>query len=242
MTKESTVLIFGYNKYAKEIANSVRKSYQNVVFYTKNIDDSLEVDNGDIVKTFDFTDDWEELEKDINIEESLVFCTMSDEAENVFLTISLRAHFETLLIVALATNRESEHKLKMAGANKVIPIVETTADIITNMIEKPISNKVLHDILYSDNALKVAQIEVENAEIFNGEFPADIDWSRYRGILVLSIMHKDLSTEFIYSSKAKRKPLENGDILIVVGYEPDIKEFENLIGSRKYVSWSNWRW
>jgi len=242
MTKESSVLIFGYNKYAKEIANSVRINYKNIIFYTKKIDDSIEKDENDNIQIFDFTDDWEDLEKSIDIENSLVFCTMSDEAENVFLTISLRAHFENLLIVALATNRESEHKLKMAGANKIIPIVETTADIITNMIEKPISNKVLHDILYSDYALKVAQIEVENAEVFNGEFPADIDWSRYRGILVLSVMHQDLSTEFIYSSKAKRKSLANGDILIVVGYEPDIIEFEKLIGSRKYVSWSNWSW
>jgi len=242
MTKESSVLIFGYNKFAKEIANSVRKSYKNIIFYTKVIDDSVDINEKDDIRIFDFTDDWEDLEKSIDIKNSLAFCTMNSEAENVFLTISLRAHFEDLLIVALATNRESEHKLKMAGANKIVPIVETTADIITNMIEKPISNKVLHDILYSDNALKVAQIEVENAEIFDGEFPADIDWSRYRGILVLSIMHQDLSTEFIYSSKAKRNSLQNGDILIVVGYEVDIKEFEQLIGSRKYVSWSNWSW
>jgi len=238
--KKSTALIFGYNKFGQEIANSVNNTYAHVVYYTKVIDDQLEIDNEVDIKIFDLTDDWGELEDSIEIESSIAFCVMSDEAENIFLTISLRAHFKDLIIVAIATNNESVHKLKMAGANKVIPIIETTADIITNMIEKPISNKVLHDVLYADNSLKIAQIEVKNAEIFGSEFPADIDWSRYRGILVLSIMHKDLSAEFIYSSKAKRRPLENGDILIVVGYRADIEEFEKEIGGIKHANWSDW--
>jgi len=238
--KKSSALIFGYNKFGQEIANSVNKSYENVIYFTKVIDDKIDVEDDINIQIFDLTDDWSDLEKSIDIKSSIAFCVMSDEAENIFLTISLRAHFKDLIIVAIATNKESVHKLKMAGATKVIPIIETTADIITNILKKPISNKVLHDILYADSSLKIAQIEVKNAEIFNGEFPADIDWSRYRGIIVLSIMHKDLSSEFIYSSKARKRPLSNGDILIVVGYEADLLEFEKKIGSRKYVSWSDW--
>jgi K+/H+ antiporter YhaU regulatory subunit KhtT len=108
------------------------------------------------------------------------------------------------------------------------------------MLHKPLSSRVLHDILYTEGSLKIAQIEVQNEEIFNEKYISDIDWSRFEGIIVLSIMHKDLSTDFIYSSKAKRSKLKNGDMLIIVGYEADIEIFEKQVGGRVYVNWSDW--
>jgi len=163
-------------------------------------------------------------------------------AENIFLTISLRANFKDLTIIALASNKESANKLKMAGASKVIPLVETTSDIITNMLEKPISNKILHSILYEESDLKIAQIKIDKESHFKDEQLTSIDWTRYNGIIVLSVMHKDMKSEFIYSSKAKHHIIEEGDILVVVGYEADIAEFENKIGSKRYVNWSHWSW
>ena len=236
--KETTALIFGFNKFALEIARNVSSEYKNVLVFSLDEEDEKSEDYD--VKHFDLSDDWEDLKHDINIEDSLAFCALEDDAENIFLTISLRSNFDDLTIIAIAEDQESVNKLNMAGANKVIPIVQTTADIITNMMEKPISTKVLHGILYEESDLKIAQIKVEKADYFEGKFPADIEWSRYRGIIVLSIMHEDMSTEFIYSSKAKHNPIQDGDIFIVVGYEADIVEFEKLIGSRCNVGWGNW--
>lgn len=236
--KDSTALIFGFNNFALEIAKNVTSKYKNVRIFSL---DNADIKNQDYnVTHFDLSEDWGELANEINIKDSLAFCVLQNEAENMFLTISLRSNFSDLTIIAIAKNQESVSKLSMAGANKVIPIVQTTADIISNMMAKPISTKVLHSILYEESNLKIAQIKVENANYFKGEFPADIDWSRYRGIVVLSIMHEDMSSEFIYSSKAKHNPIVDGDIFIVVGYEVDIVEFEKLIGSRCNVGWSHW--
>ncbi len=239
MKSHMTALIFGYTKYGIEIANSVSKDYR-IKFYTLESELSYDEEFGYDIEPFDLSDDWIDLDQEINIKTSIVFCVLDDEAENIFLTISLRAHFKELVIVAIAKNKESAHKLKMAGANKVIPIEETTAEIISDMIHKPIFNQVLNDILYSESDLKIAQIEVENVEIFDDEYLMDIDWTRYKGIMVLSIMHPDFTAEYIYSSKSKRTKLQNGDMIIVVGYEADIAEFEKIVGSRKYVNWSDW--
>ena len=241
--KFSNALIFGQNRYAIEIAKNLKENYADILFFIK--DDtkiSKELENYKVLK-FDLSDDWSDFEIDrfdIDINSSIVFCVLDDEAENIFLTISIRSHFKDIPIISVSKNQESVYKLKMAGANKVIPIVETTADMISSLVENPISSKVLESFLYDESNLKVVQIEVENAEIFDGKFPADIDWSRYRGIIVLAVMHKDLSSEFIYSSKAKHKTLKNGDMLVVVGYEDDIKEFEKTVGRRTYVDWSYW--
>lgn len=238
--KDITALVFGFNNYASEIIDNVVKKYKNVYIYSL---DSKDIDNQKYkIKNFDLSDEWNSVADIIDNHDCIAFCVLEDDAQNIFLTISLRASFKELMIVALATNKESSNKLEMAGANKVIPIVKTTADIIANIITKPIATKVLHSILYEESDLKIAQILVEKADDFHGEFPADIEWSRYNGIIVLYIMHADMSREFIYSSKAKHNSLVNGDILIVTGYEQDIKEFEKLIGSRKYVNWGNWGW
>jgi Trk K+ transport system NAD-binding subunit len=239
--KKSAALIFGYNQFAFEIANSLEETYKDVILYTKEEEDLKENIKYNL-ELFDLSDDWGNLDKDIEIKNSIAFCTLEQEDENIFLTISLRAHFKDLVIVAIASNKESVHKLKMAGANKVIPIEETVAEIIADILHKPISSKILHDILYTNGSLKIAQIEIENVEIFGDIHPAEIDWSIYEGVIVLSIMHKDLSSEFIYSSKSKHKRLKNGDMLVVVGYEADIAEFEKKVGSRKNVNWSDWSW
>ena len=241
MSKRKKAFIFGNNKYAIEIARSVENVYSIEFFVT---DEKCEIDfDGRYVRNvFDLSDEWYNEEKFSDYENTIVFCALDTEAENIFLAISLRSNFKNLVLVAIATNKESVEKLKMAGVNKVIPIEQTTAEIISDIIHNPIASRVLHGILYEKSDLKLAQIEVENAEMFGEEYPADIDWSRYRGIVVLSIMHKDLKTEFIYSSKAKRTKLKNGDMIIVVGYEADIQEFEKLVGSRRYVNWSDWSW
>ncbi len=224
-----TALIFGFNKYALEIESNVKVKYGNIKMYSSNKD---EIENTQrSIEYFDLSDEWSSIEEGIDIESSIAFCALEDSAENIFLTISLRAYFKELTIIAIASNKESANKLTMAGANKVIPLVETTADIIANVLEKPISNKVLNSILYEESDLKIEQVKIVNEEHFENASISDIDWSRYNGIIILSVMHEDMSHEFIYASKLKNHIIKNGDILVVVGFETDIEEFKKLIGS-----------
>ena len=236
MINETTILVFGYNQYAHEIARSVKNEFIVKHFaLADEIDEERAAEEG--IALIDLSDEWDGT---LEIQDSIAFCALGDEAQNLFLTISLRSRFEDLVIVAIAVNKEGVNKLKMAGANKVIAIEETTAEIISDIIHKPIISRVLNDILYSESDLKIAQIEIENEEIFKDESTYDIDWGRYRGIIVLSVMHPDLKSEFIYSAKTKKLRLKKGDMLIVVGYENDIAAFEKLVGSRRYVNWRDW--
>lgn len=237
---KTTALIFGHNKYAHEIVTNLKDKYEQIRVFSLNEDD---VQNSEAeIELFDLSDEWTEVMKNVDMSSSMAFCVLEDTAENIFLTISLRANFKELTIIAIASNNESANKLKMAGASKVIPLVETTSDIITNMLEKPISNKILHSILYEESDLKIAQIKINKESHFKDEQLTSIDWTRYNGIIVLSVMHEDMKSEFIYSSKAKNHVIREGDILVVVGYEADIQEFEKKIGSRRYVNWSHWSW
>jgi len=225
----SSALVFGNNEYGLEIAKNVTHKYKHITIFSL---DGVDVSSsGDFkIEHFDLSDNWDTLREKHDIEKSIIFCALNDEAKNIFLTISLRAAFSDITIIAMANNNEDANKLKMAGATKVIPIVETTANIITDMLKKPVITEVLHSILYQDSSLKIIQAVVKNAELFNEQYPADIEWSRDHGVLVLSIIHDDMSQEFIYSSRAKHNLIKNGDIFIAVGYEEDLKGFKKFIG------------
>ncbi|MDQ7067654.1 MAG: NAD-binding protein [Sulfurimonas sp.] len=215
---KASALIFGHNKYGLEIAQNIKEKYKSIQLYSQG-------------KDFDLSDDWSGLEDSIDIADSIAFCVLEDAAQNIFLTISLRAHFKDLVIVAIASNEENANKLTMAGANKVIPIVETAADIIASILELPISSKVLQSILFEENDLKIEQIQIgEGTSLVNKELQS-IDWDLYKGVIVLSIMDKEMKNEFIYSSKVKHHILKSEDVLVVVGYERDLDAFKKLIGS-----------
>lgn len=227
---KTSALIFGYNDYSSHIAKNVLHKYENISVFKFEADDKRNDLDAFNIEKFDLSDEWEDLSIKHNIGKSVAFCVLEDDAQNIFLTISLRAAFEDLTIIALSKNKESANKLTMAGANKVIPLVQTTASIITEMMDKPIVTKVLHNILYEKSTLKVAQIEIKKNDCFDGKYPSEVEWSREYGIIVLSIMHEDGSNEFIYSSKSKHHVIKNGDVFVVVGYETDIENFEKLIG------------
>lgn len=237
---KTTALIFGHNKYSHEIIRNVRDNYNSIKVFSLNEDDKTE--GLYELEYFDLSDEWADMQKSVDMQNSMAFCVLEDTAENIFLTISLRSNFKDLTIIAISSNKESANKLLMAGANKVIPLTETTSDIITNMLEKPISHKVLHDILYEESNLKIAQVQIGEESDFKDEQLTSIDWTRYNGIIVLSVMHEDMKSEFIYSSKAKRHIIKPGDVLIVIGFEKDIHDFENKIRSKRYVNWSHWSW
>ncbi|WP_373003460.1 TrkA C-terminal domain-containing protein [Sulfurimonas sp.] len=220
---KSNALIFGYNDYTFEIEKNIASEYKKVHIL------KLGQDGED---SFDLGDNWDNLNSRVDINDCVAFCVLEDMAENIFLTISLRDAFKNLTIVALAQDKESADKLTLAGATRVLPTTQTTANVIVEMLEKPIVTEVLHDILYEKSALQIAQIKIEDHTVFDGKYPADIEWSSKHGIIVISVVHEDMSREFIYSSKAKHHIIKSGDIFVVVGYEHDIKEFEKLIGSR----------
>lgn len=230
--RANTALIFGYNDYTFEIVKNISLYYENIEIFRLEENDKSIHNTKYKISAFDLSDDWDELRNSVNIDECTAFCVLEDTAENIFLTISLRETFNNLNIVALARDKESADKLALAGATRVIPTVQTTANMIVEMLQKPIITQVLHNILYEKSNLKIAQIRVQNTEKFEGKYPYDIDWGEEYSIVVLSVLHDEGSTEFIYSAKARHHHIKEGDVFVVVGYENDIQKFEKIIGSR----------
>lgn len=229
--KVKAALVFGYNDYALEIAKNIKDRYERVYIFTLNNEDIIKNSSLFEIKSFDLSDKWDDIEGIVDIEGSIAFCVIEDSAENIFLTISLRSVFENLNIIALSNNKETANKLQMAGANRVIPLVQTTAEMISEMMEKPIVKEVFHNILFENSDLKITQIKLNASNEYIGKMIYDLDWDKKYGIVTLSVLVEGLSNEFIYSPQVKDHRLREGDIFVVVALESDILRFESLFGS-----------
>jgi len=232
--KQSDAIVFGYNEYASQIVKNIQSEYRSVRFYVleeKNLESALEL--GYDAALFDLSDDWDEIGKSNNLDNLLIFCALENTANNIFLTISLRATFEKVTIVALANDQESGNKLKMAGANKVIPMVEATANVITGLLESPVTSNIVHHLLYEDSELKLAQITVAENSQYIGKYLHDIRWHQVFGVVILAVVDQEVGTSFIFTGKGRKHKLDPGDMLIVIGYEKDIANFERSVGGGK---------
>jgi Trk K+ transport system NAD-binding subunit len=222
-----SAIIFGYNEFALEIAESLKTKYSDITLLVlQDEDGNFLQDKGFKVAKFDLLDDWSSLEKEYDLENLIIFCALEETSENIFLTISLRATFEKLLIIALSNDHESGRKLKMAGANKIIPIAQTTVNIITELLERPFVTEILNNILFAENNLKIAQWSIpKNAELI-GRYIEDVDWKYKYGLIILAVIRENLDTSFIYTKKANHEPLKEGNILVLVGFKNDIESLE----------------
>jgi len=239
--RKQTALIFGYNDYALEIARNITDSCDDIYLFSLHSEQDILNNKSDFeIKSFDFSDKWDFITENVNFEHSIVYCVLEDNAENIFLTISLRSSFPDLNMIALSNNKETASKLEMAGANKVIPYIQTTAEMIAEMMEKPMVKEVFHKILFESGELKISKVRINNSNDYLGKTLSDIDWDRKYGVIVLSLVEEDMHSEFIYSSKIKHHTISEGDVFIIVGYENDIKEFEKIMGGRCDVDWRHW--
>ncbi len=230
--KNRIALIFGYNDYALEIAKNIVDSYNKIYIYSLQSEQDIVKNSSEFeIRSFDLSDKWDDINEFVDIKDSIAFCVLEDNAENIFLTISLRSSFSDLNIIALSNNKETASKLQMAGANRVIPLVQTTAEMIAEMMEKPIVKEVFHKILFESSTLKIAQIRINGTNSYIGKEIIELDWDKKYGVIALSIMYENMRNEFIYSSIIKHYRVKEGDSFVIVGYETDIKEFEKIVGS-----------
>jgi voltage-gated potassium channel len=217
--KPRCAAIFGYNEYSKQIVKQITSTFDNVGVFVIDEVEFLEAKNDGInAGRFDLSDDWQSIEAQFDVESLVVFCALADDAENVFLTISLRATFEKLFIIALAQDNESMMKMKSAGADKVMPILQIAANVIHDILSKPIMTQVLHDVLYEDSPLNIMEVEVGDTSPFNGLYLHDLHFKRDFDLILLAIVDQEMGTTFSFASKGHNHHIDAGDILVFMGY------------------------
>jgi voltage-gated potassium channel len=219
--------IFGYNEYSKQILKKIEHNYREISFFVSTQEEMMwALNDGIAAEMFDLGDEWNVIEERFDIRRLSVFCALNNDAENVFLTISLRSTFESIFIIALAQNHESMLKMKSAGADKVMPVLQIAANVIGDIITKPSVTHVLHDILYRDEGLSVMEVKIESTSSLVGTYLHDIDFKGQFDLILLAMVDHERENAFSFAVEGYNHHIDAGDVLVLLGDKKKLAEFK----------------
>ena len=235
MTKEidrltGHTIICGYGRMGTSLARELRAAGQAFVAIDTLGGTSALADDqdGDLVIHGDATE--EEVLERAGIHRAACLATvLSDDATNVFVTLTAREMNPQLTIIARGEHRQTERKLRSCGADTVVMTTNLGAARISQLILRPTADELL-DQITSDNRMGVdlEHIGLEFDElVIDGTSPladktlGQIEVRGAHGYLIVgvrgvdgtTVMHPPASTEIAV-----------GDTVVVLGYQDDIPE------------------
>ncbi len=239
LEKKDKVLLFGYGKYGEQIAKQLL--YNNYEVYIAEYDKKnlkrASIDGFEHIMVVDIEND-DEL-TDILLDNGFrkIFCAFDNEEENIYLTITFKAIFKKIDIVAICESKETERKLKLAGANKVIDTMEAAANRIFFILEKQAVTEAIDHILFKDSSLAFKEIEIPQNSFLDGINIKDAKFKNRFDIIVIGIVDKELGNKFTFITKGVSHKLDAGDILVVIGKKESIDRFEKELknSSKNYT-------
>lgn len=163
-----------------------------------------------------------------------LLASADSDAENLYITLSARSRRADLMIVARASNREAERKLVLAGANRIVQPYSTAGTEMAKLALKPQVAAFIE--LVSTHAgpdLRFEEIEVQAGCPQAGRTIRYLRIRATTGAVVIAIRKPDGTFDVTPNPDVT---IEVGDVLIVIGKEPELKLLEDLFALETIAS------
>jgi voltage-gated potassium channel len=156
----------------------------------------------------------------------LVACSDSD-VSNVYVTLSARALNPNLNIIARAAQAETEKKLVMAGADRVISPYVMSGRRMAAMAMRPISSDFLDLVTHGGELeFRLHEVKVSDHSPLIDLTLAEAEIRTRSGALVLGM--RKSSGIFDLQPQAS-SVISRGDILVVIGTQEQIEALEKIV-------------
>jgi len=156
----------------------------------------------------------------------LVACADSDVA-NVYVTLSARVLNAGLNIVARAGIHDTEKKLIMAGANRVISPYFISGVRMAALATHPVASDFLDLVTHGGQVdFRLFEATIPEGSSLIRKSVAEADITNISGALVLAVRKADGAFEL--QPKAMSK-LEKGDVMIVLGTQEQFEALEKIV-------------
>ena len=165
---------------------------------------------------------------------SVLAAVLSDDATNVFITLTAKAMNPELLLIARGENRRTEQKLRHCGADRVVLPTEIGATRISQLIVRPTAEEMLEAISTTGDldlgtlGLEFDEIELQPSSPLANRLIGELEVRGAYGYLIVGIRSENGSTTMHPSADTR---LAIGDRLIVLGYRDDMPELGSKAGS-----------
>ena len=231
-------LLCGYSNETEILAERFKKD--NIDFVIVDLDEERVLKatekgyvalKGDVTqKTFLKVLDFDKISK--------IFVLTNNDISNSFIVLSVKAFSKKAEIISLANDEKNISKIKKAGADYVVVPSRVTALLTAEYIGHPITFEVIDAILTEKRNAIIDEIIVIKDSILDGKLVGEIDFDRYKLILfgVLKRSESPLLNETLqierghfYFNPPFDLKLEEGDILVVMGYSVSVNYFKYQI-------------
>lgn len=227
------IFLFGYGKQGRAIAQSLREESFRMHIIESTPEPVLQAKEDGFVDVMqiDMTKDEELEELDVKKQDYMV-CVMDDTHLNVFLILSLRSLFQDTTILAISDSIHTTHKLKMAGASKVIDLYNVSAHRIHSILRKPVATKLLDGFISQGGGISFKEMTIPEHSYLNGKLVDEIDFRSHK-VLLVGLIDVELSHKFIFVTSGINHKLDSGDVIVCIGEMTDLEKFEAYMSRRK---------
>jgi len=225
MVETKNVLIFGYGRFGKNIANSLFEYRANIKIAVNSKDEYKQAKNDkkDVVM-FDLQSD--KSIANLKIKENLVIvCAMDDNHENLFLSLTIRDLYTKNYIIAISDSIHVTDKLRMTGVNRVIDVYAVSGNILKNILNIPVATKFLQGFINKSHDYIFKEIKVGKNSILNGKMLSEIDFNKYN-IIFIGMIDEELGNQFIFNTAGFDHKIDINDTIVCIGKEQDIYRFK----------------
>ncbi|MRI59265.1 MAG: potassium transporter TrkA [Epsilonproteobacteria bacterium] len=175
--------------------------------------------------------------KNINFDKVKAVMALTDsDMHNIYICLNIRSFSKDVFLVSRTIDTSSQKKLKLAGADYLISPYITAGLFAAKVIEQPIAIEAINDILTARKNALCDQVEVIHDSFLDGARVGEIDFSRYKLILLGVVRSLDGSKgakwganrRFIFNPPADFV-LKVDDILVIMGYSISISHFKSEV-------------
>ena len=154
---------------------------------------------------------------------------LSDDATNVFITITAREMNPSLTIIARGENPRTERKLLGCGANRVVLPTAIGAAKVAQLIVRPSAENLLAQITHQHDVneelgqigLQFEELNVAPDSPLCNRALGEIEVRSNHGFLIVALRRSDGTTLLNPPTSTK---LTAGDVVIVLGHDNDIPQ------------------
>jgi voltage-gated potassium channel len=221
-------IICGYGRTGMEIASQLKNNKIEFVIIDSAAEMEEELLKNDILYIIGNATDDDVLEA-AGIEKARgIFCSLSDDVDNLYLTVSAKNIKNDLKIIARCVKAANEQKFKKAGATSVILPYEISARRMVASVVKPLVVDFLDVVTHTSGMeleLKLDQFHLGiNSELI-GQTIISSKIKDKTGVVIVALRREN---EFI-TNPNPNTDLKYDDYLLAIGSTQQLKELKKLL-------------
>ena len=222
---EGHTIVCGYGRVGRHLVATLDQD--DAAFVVVDNDDSKLEDlheRGHLVVRGDATEEQVLVEAGLERAAALVACVNSD-ADNVLVTLTAKGVRPDCGVIARVKADENEKKLVRAGADRVISPSTIGGRRIAALLTRPAVADFLDGIAGGATDYTLEEVLVRPDGGLEGRTLREAGIRERFHCTVLALRHA--SDQRLDSHPAPTAPLEVGDVLVVMGSEPDVRELRH---------------